>query len=85
MLGSDYLPMFQKYLFDCSRGEYEFYSQAFYDFVKDEKHFVELMWWCFSKHQTVDKETIKEWVKDNTEEAIEWFTRFSNDSNSKKN
>lgn len=76
ILQDDYLPMLQKHFIDVKNGLYKFCSANFYLFIQNEDNLIELLHWCFSKHQMIDKKELKEWMIEEPELAVNLFERL---------
>lgn len=77
VLGNDYLQCLKLHFWEVKHGAYKWGSDNFYLFVNIPANFIELLSWCFSKHQPPPEDLAK-WVTEEPELASELFTRLNN-------
>lgn len=86
--GDDYLDVLKRHFFQVSRGFYNFGSENFFEFIKCNKEFYQLMWTIFSKNFTADvwisKEDLIAWIEENSEEVSLLFQRYFENLDIKK-
>lgn len=76
-LGDDYLPLLDKHVKDRKRGFLYFGGEAFLEFIQKSEYFIQLLWFCMSKHEPAMPRTIVEnWVKDRWEDAEELWRKL---------
>lgn len=77
LIGDEYLDLLKQHFFDVKAGAYDFGSSAFYRFINLKDEFTFFFWWLImEKDQLINLEDVKDWLKDNYQEAKLIFEEY---------
>lgn len=77
LLGVDYLPMLEQHVRKQKRGHLNFGSESFLEFIGENEHFVQLMWFVLADLQrTLPVAVVKKWITEHWDDAADLFNRL---------
>jgi hypothetical protein len=83
-LGTEYQEALNQYVFDASHGRYDFYGKAWWQYIQENEHFIELLWLCIASQQQTPRSYVAKLVQEHPEEILAVWRQLLEEDQAKK-